>query len=111
MNTSKLAGLVLIIIAFAAGHYFGGGSDTPPLMTSSSGGVSYQGGSTADADGALELLRSGASKAVAGPPMHDHSGTTGYLQRNSLYRQGWYPSNRRHQRRQARRIGRQAKTQ
>ncbi len=77
MNMGKLVAVVLVLVAFAAGMQFGkqaGGS--APVVTSTSGGAAY-GGSTAggatpaDVAAAKELIMSGSSKFVAGPPMSD----------------------------------------
>ncbi|MEM0954034.1 MAG: parallel beta-helix domain-containing protein [Pseudomonadota bacterium] len=77
MSMGKIVGVVLIAVAFAAGMQLGRSTSAPaPVITSSGAGASYGGSSAGDATAeevaaAKEIIQTGSSKNVAGPPMTD----------------------------------------
>ena len=70
MKAGKTLGLMLIIVAFVVGLFIGKDrfAAVAPIISAGSGGASYEGGFSAKDN---ELVLSGNSKSVAGPPMTD----------------------------------------
>lgn len=72
MNTGKIIGVVLVVVAFVIGLQLGGKSSAPTVVTSAGEGAAYEGAAepveSADVN---ELVVMGSSKFVAGPPMSD----------------------------------------
>ena len=76
MTTGRILAIVLVVAAFAAGMQFGKKTGAPPVVTSASGGAAYSGSTAGRATGeavaaAKDMLLSGSSKFVAGPPLTD----------------------------------------